>query len=220
MKIFHGSKKIIERPLLRGSNPTNDYGPAFYLTTELDAAKSWACRNDISGVVSKYDICEKTLNKLKILDLTNKDKYSVLNWIAILMHFRTLDSSFIVNNQLALNWLSKYYINIDDYDIVIGFRADDAYFRFPTRFVSNDLAFEDLEEVFLYGNLGVQYAFVSKSAIDSLKFEGYIECDDTFVGHYYKIVKDASDKFNQLIDKPRDPRKTYILDMMRRDNEH
>ena len=218
MKIYHGSKKIIEKPSLKGSNPTNDYGPAFYLTTELDAAKSWACRNDIVGVVSKYDINEKTLSNLKILDLTNKDKYTVLNWIAILMHFRSLDSTFIANNQLALNWLSKYYINVDDYDVIVGFRADDAYFRFPTRFVSNDLAFEDLDEVFLYGNLGVQYAFISKAAINSLKFDGYIECDDTFVGHYYNIVKEASKKFNVLTNKPRDPQKTYILDLMRRDN--
>ena len=219
MKIYHGSKKTIEKPLVKGSNPTNDYGPAFYATAELEAAKSWACRNDIVGVVSKYDISEKAFAKLKILDLTNKDKFSVLNWIAILMHFRTLDPSFKANNKLALDWLSKYYLDIDDYDIVIGFRADDAYFRFPSRFISNDLAFEDLEEVFLYGNLGVQYAFISKNAVDSLHFEGYIECEDTFVGHYYDIVKEASDRFNILVNKPRDPKKTYILDLMRRDNE-
>lgn len=219
MVFYHGSKKIIKTPLENGSNPTNDYGPAFYVTTDLESAKSWACRNDSVGVVNKYSVRNTTFASFRVLDLTNKDKYSVLNWLAILMHFRTLDSSFKKNNQIVLEWLSKYYIDISEYDVIIGFRADDSYFRFPIRFISNDLAFEDLEEVFLSGNLGVQYCFVSKHAIESLKFENVLECDFSFLGHYYSIIKKASDEFDVLINKPRDPRKTYILDLMRKDYE-
>ena len=219
MNIYHGSKAIIKEPIYKGSNPTNDYGPSFYLTINLDAAKSWACKNNSIGLVNKYHIDVKTYKKLKILDLTNKDKYSVLNWMAILMHFRTLDSSFVKNNKIVLDWLSKYYVNVDDYDVIIGFRADDSYFRFPIRFISNDLAFEDLEDVYKSGNLGIQYAFMSKHAIKTLKFVETIECEQSFLGHYYSIVKRASDEFDVLISKPRDPKKTYILDLMRKDNE-
>ena len=142
MKIYHGSKVIIEYPVVKGSNEANDYGPSFYLTKDLEAAKSWACKNNSVGVVNEYEINSSSFAKLRILDLTNKSKYSVLNWMAILMHFRELDSSFIRNNQLTLEWLQKYYIDVDDYDVIIGFRADDSYFRFPLRFVSNDLSFE------------------------------------------------------------------------------
>ena len=39
MKIYHGSKIIIEEPKQKGSNPENDYGPAFYVTTDLEMAK-------------------------------------------------------------------------------------------------------------------------------------------------------------------------------------
>ena len=219
MIIYHGSKRRIEKPNVKGSNPTNDYGPAFYLTLDLDAAKSWACRDNSIGIVNQYHVHGNAYNQFKILDLTNKAKYSVLNWIAILMHFRSLSSSFKKNNQLVLEWLSKYYMDIDEYDVIIGFRADDSYFRFPLRFVSNDLAFEDLEEVFLSGNLGVQYAFISEKAINALKFEETIECDDSFVGHYYSLVKEASENFDILINRPRDPKKTYVLDLMRKDNE-
>ena len=219
MKIYHGSKKIIEKPKPKGSNPANDYGPAFYLTKDLDAAKSWACRNDSLGIVNKYLVSDKTFSNLKVLDLTNKDKYGVLNWLAILMHFRTLSSSFIKNNQMVLEWLSKHYIDVDAYDVIIGFRADDSYFRFPIRFISNDLAFEDLEDVFMSGQLGVQYSFISKKAINSLKFEGIIECDDSFLGHHYSLVEKATRQFDELIDRPRDPNKTYILDLMRREHE-
>ena len=88
MNIYHGSKVIIKEPKVKGSNPTNDYGPSFYLTVDLSAAKSWACRQNSVGIVNKYRFDSKAFKRLKILDLTNKDKYSVLNWMAILMHFR------------------------------------------------------------------------------------------------------------------------------------
>ena len=135
------------------------------------------------------------------------------------MHFRTLDTNFIKNNKVALDWLEKYYIDVNEYDVIIGFRADDSYFRFPTRFVSNDLALDDLEEVFLSGNLGIQYAFMSDRAIKTLKFNKVIECEDSFLGHYYSIVNKASQEFDIILNKPRDPSKKYILDLIRKDHE-
>jgi hypothetical protein len=219
MNIYHGSKKIIEKPSFKGSNPKNDYGAAFYLTKDLESAKSWACRNDSVGIVNKYKVDDKVFNKLKVLDLTNKDKYSVLNWLAILVHFRTINSSLRKKNEMVLEWLSKYYVDVDDYDVVIGFRADDSYFRFPISFISNDLSFEDLEEIFISGNLGVQYAFISEKAINSLIYVDKLECEESFLGHYYSIVKDATNSFDELINRPRDINKTYILDLMRKDNE-
>lgn len=219
MVIYHGSKKKIEKPIVKGSDPTNDYGPSFYLTVDLDAAKSWACKDNVIGVVNKYTVSDRLYKKLRVLDLTDKSKYSVLNWVAILMHFRILDSTFKRNNELVLRWLEKYYINVDEYDVVIGFRADDSYFLFPLRFVSNDLAFEDLENVYLLGDLGIQYAFMSEKSINLLKFDQIIECDNEFLGRYPSIVDKASKEFNELLNKPRDPKKTYVLDLMRKDNE-
>lgn len=219
MKIYHGSKVLIEHPIVKGSDERNDYGPSFYMTKDLDAAKSWACKNNSVGVVNEYEINNSSFNGLKVLDLTNKDKYSVLNWMAILMHFRELDSSFIRNNVLTLNWLEKFYINVDDYDVIIGFRADDSYFRFPLRFVSNDLSFDDLEEVFLSGHLGIQYAFMSERSIKKLTFCRAIECGEEYLGHYYSVVTKASKQFDELLSRPRDPNKKYILDLMREDNE-
>ena len=102
---------------------------------------------------------------------------------------------------------------------MIGFRSDESYFRFPIRFISNDLSFEDLEDVYVSGHLGIQYAFMSERAIKALKFDGIIECENAFLGHYYLIVKKATEEFDEIINRPRDPNKTYILDLMRRENE-
>lgn len=219
MNIYHGSKRIIKEPLYKGSNPSNDYGPAFYMTLDLEAAKSWACRNNTVGMVNKYNISTRTFKKLKVLDLTDKSKYSVLNWIAILMHFRSLDTSFKRNNQLVLEWLAKYYIDVEKYDVVVGYRADDSYFRFPIRFITSDLAFEDLEKVYLSGNLGVQYALMSTKAIKALKFVDSVGCETSFLGHYYTKINQATQEFDEILSMPRDPKKTYIIDLMRKDDE-
>ena len=218
MKFYHGSKLVIDKPIVKGSDATNDYGPSFYVTLDLESAKSWACKNNAIGVVNKYQIKDSDYESLKVLDLTDKTKYSILNWIAILMRFRTLDNAFKAKNKLVLEFLEQYYIDVNEYDVIKGFRADDSYFTFPIKFISNDLAFDDLEDIFLSGNLGIQYAFMSGKAINLLKFCGVIECDMKYLGHYYHIVKSATDDFQTLINKPRDPNKTYILDLMRKKN--
>ena len=210
---------MIEHPIKGGSDPFNDYGPSFYLTTELDNAKSWACKNNSIGVVNQYSVDNKKYHELKVLDLTNKDMYTVLNWLAILMHFRKIDSSVIRRNKPALDWLEKYYIDVNDYDVIKGFRADDSYFRFPLAFISGELSYDDLEEIFKLGNLGIQYAFMSQAAIDLLTFQKIIECDESFVGHYYSVVTKATAQFDEILERPRDPQKTYIFDLIRNENE-
>lgn len=219
MKIYHGSKYIIEKPSYKGSNPENDYGAAFYTTLSMDAAKIWACRSDSLGIVNEYEISDKTFANLKILDLTDKSSYSILNWLAILMHFRDTGSKFKEQNKLVLDWLSRYYINVESYDVIIGFRADDAYFRFPIHFVNAELSVEDLNNVFLSGCLEVQYAFVSEKAIKALKFKKTIKCDEKYLGAYFNIVKGLSKTIDKLAHQERNPNKTYILDLMRKDNE-
>ena len=104
MKLYHGSKIILEKPIVRGSKNFNDYGAAFYTTRDLESAHQWACRNEAVGYVNSYEFNER---QLKVLDLTNKDQFSVLNWLAILMHYRDLDKGFIENNiQKLINWES------------------------------------------------------------------------------------------------------------------
>ena len=219
MYIYHGSKVIIKKPIPKGSNPYNDYGASFYTTLDLDSAKSWACKSDALGYVNKYFLSTKKFDSFKILDLTDKSKYSILNWVAILIHFKQLDEKFKQRHTEALKWLSKYYIDVYEYDVVIGYRADDAYFSFPTRFIANMIALEDLEKIYLLGDLGIQYAFMSKRAVGSLKFVDAEMCDESFTGHYQKIVNQATIAFHKLISAPQDLSKTYILDLIRKDNE-
>ena len=215
MIVYHGSKRIIEKPIPTGSDPFNDYGPSFYLTTDLSSAKAWACKNDELGHVNKYRIRNEVYARLSVLDLTDKTKHDVLQWIAILLHFRKLDASFLRRNKEAIEWLNVHYIDVTAYDVVIGYRADDSYFRFPKEFINGNLALEDLESAYMLGKLGIQYAFMSPKAIASLAYVGSIDCEPSFLGGYHATVKAATLKFDELLSLPKMSTKTYILDLVR-----
>lgn len=210
MKIYHGSKNIIEQPSLNGSNINNDYGPAFYLTNDLESANEWACRNNTVGFVNHYEL---KMNNLKVLDLTDKSKWSVLNWIAILMHHRSINDSVKRSFQHRLDYLEQhYYVDISKYDVVIGYRADDAYFRFPLDFIRGNLTQEQLENVYQLGNLGIQYALISQKALDSLTFIKAESSEWKYVGKYFLRVDYATHIFDDL---SKDEDGTRITDIIR-----
>lgn len=210
MKIYHGSKSIIEHPTYNGSKKDNDYGPAFYLTLDLESAHEWACRNNTIGVVNEYKLNTKDLN---ILDLTDKNKYSVLNWLAILLHYRTLEPSFLSAFKTRLTFIEEhYFIDVRQYDLVIGFRADDAYFRFPLDFVRGNLTLEQLEYAFDLGKLGIQHVIVSEKGIKRLTFVKPIPSENKYIGRYFNNVMFATQRFNGL---DKDQEGTRIFDLMR-----
>ena len=195
--IYHGSDHVIKKPLFHfeGSNEHNDYGLGFYSTQNLDMAKEWANRNTRSGFVNKYQIDERGL---KILDLTDKNKYSVLNWIAILIHNRELSDINRIEYKDVLEYLEQYYIDTSLSDVVIGYRADDAYFRFPLMFIRNVLTFEKLEQIYLLGNLGKQYVLISQKAFDHLKFVEEIAVEPIFYERYHRRRDAADNSYREL----------------------
>lgn len=214
MKIYHGSKEEIKVPIYKGSNDQNDYGPAFYMTLDFEAACIWATKNDSLGVVNVYNV---NLDNLKILDLTDKTKYSPLHWIALLLENRWIEYAYKRMNQGRINWIiKKYHINVDDYDVIIGYRADDAYFRFPKDFINGNFPLEVLEEVFQLGHLGVQHVFISEKAIKRLHFVKAIPTKKEYIGVYHKQVSDATMLFDELLEKYiNDPKGTRIGDLIR-----
>ena len=195
--VYHGSDHLIEKPIFhfKGSNKENDYGIGFYCTQNLDMAKEWADKETSRGCVNKYEINE---SGLKILDLCDKEKYSVLNWLAILMHYRYISTENRIIYEKELTFLEKYFINVEEYDVVVGYRADDAYFRFPMMFVRGQISFERMEEIYLLGNLGKQYVLISEKSFKQIKFINMIPVEPIFHDRYVRRIESANLKYFSL----------------------
>lgn len=170
MIIYHGSKDIIEKPEFGKGNKKNDYGLGFYCTENVELAKEWACsNNETNGYANQYEI---DLSAYKVLDL-REEKYSILNWMALLLKFRTFDVNTPISAQAKEYILENFYVNVEEYDVIIGYRADDSYFSFAKDFINNTISVEQLAEAMRLGELGIQIVLKSKRAFDTVKYISY-----------------------------------------------
>ena len=180
MIIYHGSKDIIERPEFGKGNRKNDYGLGFYCTENVELAKEWACsNNETNGYANQYEI---DLSSHKVLDL-REEKYSILNWMALLLKFRTFDVNTPISVQAKEYILENFYVDVEEYDVIIGYRADDSYFSFAKDFINNTISVEQLAEAMRLGELGIQIVLKSKKAFDTVKYISYelAECKEYYV---------------------------------------
>ncbi len=187
MIIYHGSKNIIEKPEFGKGNAKNDYGLGFYCTENIELAKEWACvDNETNGYANRYEI---DMTRYKVLNLC-KDEYNILNWMAILLKFRTFDVINPISVQAKKYLLENFYIDVEDYDVIIGYRADDSYFSFAKDFINNTITVRQLAEAMKLGELGVQIVLKSKKAFEDVKF---IDCEPAECMEYY-IKRVSRDK--------------------------
>lgn len=210
--VYHGSEFIIEMPLYGKGNVHNDYGLGFYCCSNKELAKEWAAKRTGFGYINKYIIRDDRLN---ILDLTKPPYNNVLYWVALLMHNRELSSDLRDNFPRELKYLEeKYLINVSDYDVVIGYRADDSYFRFPESFVRSEITLESLNKIFQAGDLGKQYVLISERAFNLLHFLDYEEAFEQSKDDYYKRKSGADKVFADLLKEDRYSNGTRLRDLI------
>ncbi|MCM1130417.1 MAG: DUF3990 domain-containing protein [Roseburia sp.] len=166
MKLYHGSNHIIRNPQLSLGKHNNDYGRGFYCTENIEIAKEWACKENNNGFVNQYEL---NIGSLKILDLTDGN-YSILNWLALLLKNR----DFNIENEISIHAknyiLENFLIDTSEFDVIIGYRADDSYFSYAQAFISNNLPLKRLNEALYLGKLGLQVVLVSNKAFSNLSF--------------------------------------------------
>lgn len=194
MIIYHGSKDIIEKPEFGKGNKKNDYGLGFYCTENVELAKEWACsNNETNGYANQYEI---DLTDYRILDL-REEKYSILNWMTLLLKFRTFDVNTPISAQAKEYILENFYVDVGEYDVIIGYRADDSYFSFAKDFINNTISVEQLAEAMRLGELGIQIVLKSEKAFDTVKFISYelAECKEYYVK---RVSRDKKARENYL----------------------
>ena len=186
--LYHGSSEIIAKPIFGKGKAYNDYGRGFYCTENFELAKEWACTEGIDGYANQYEI---ETDGLKILNLSSGE-YMVLHWLALLMTYRKLRLSTPVMKRGA-EWLKEHFlVNIEDYDAIIGYRADDSYFSFARAFVSNEISLGQLSHAMKLGKLGEQFVLKSREAFEAIQFVSYVASDNTIYYARRKARDDAA----------------------------
>lgn len=167
MKLFYGANKLIRTPIFGLGSPDNDYGLGFYLTPEESMAALWASKFEGGGYSIAFDVDMKGLN---VLYLDGQDETSVLRWITILVQFR-FDKFTLAQYEERIKKLRElYYVDVSAYDVIVGYRADDSYFKYARDFLDNTLSIETLSEAMRLGKLGKQIVLKSKKAFERISF--------------------------------------------------
>ena len=168
MIVFHGSEHIVEKPVFRGGKKSNDYGYGFYTTESLDLAKEWACAKNTDGYANRYELAMEGLTVLNL----NSPEYSILNWLAVLTHYRSYWQNGSIAEEAKKYLQEHFFVDPEEYDIIIGYRADDSYFSFAQDFVAGTISLQKLSEAMKLGKLGEQIVLKSERAYTKIFFQG------------------------------------------------
>lgn len=208
--IYHGSDKVIEQPIWGEGKKNNDFGIGFYCTASEPLAKEWAVSSLCDGFANCYTLDTEYLN---ILNLNSSD-YTILNWIAVLVEHRLFSVKTPVARRAKRYLVDHFGINVNAFDLIIGYRADDSYFDYAESFLNNGITVEQLAQAMQLGKLGEQIVIKSKFAFSRLQYKGVETAEKD---QYYILRKARDDEANQLylemLEKESDG--LYIQDIMR-----
>lgn len=213
MKLYYGADRIVEKPLFNYGNSTNDFGLGFYLTPDYEMAKLWASKFPNGGYVITYDLDLKGLNVAKLDSASEND---TLKWISVLIRHR-FDRDLFNRYKATIEWLNRtYFFDELNYDVIIGYRADDSYFQYSRDFVANELSLELLTRAMKLGKLGIQIVLKSKKSFERIRILNFEKIDHS--DEYEQFRLETLNEYRSLLKEERIDN-TYIRDIMRRSNK-
>ena len=208
--LYHGSEKVVETPTFGLGKENNDFGLGFYCTESEELAKEWAVSSLRNGFANKYTLDTEYLNVLNL----NSPDYTILNWVAVLIEHRLFSIKTPVAQRAKRYLIENFGINVNAYDLITGYRADDSYFDYAESFINNGISVEQLAQAMRLGKLGEQIVIKSKFAFSRLQFEGF----DLAEKETYHVLRKARDDeanrlYFELLEEESDG--LYIQDIMR-----
>ena len=189
--IYHGSEKVIEVPTFGEGKKNNDFGLGFYCTESENLAKEWAVSSLRDGFSNRYTLDTEFLNILNL----NSPEYSILNWIAVLVEHRLFSLKTPIARKAKQYLIEHFGVNVNAFDVITGYRADDSYFDYAESFLNNAISVEQLAKAMKLGKLGEQVVIKSKFAFSRLQFEGFNVAEKE---EYYVLRKARDDEANKL----------------------
>lgn len=191
ISLFHGSEKIVGTPVFGEGKKNNDFGLGFYCTENEELAKEWAVSSLRDGFSNRYTLDTEYLNILNL----NSSEYTILNWIAVLLEHRLFAIKTPLARKAKRYLLDNFGINVNAYDLIKGYRADDSYFDYAESFLNNGISVEQLAKAMRLGKLGEQIVLKSEFAFSRIQYEGF---DVAEKEEFYVLRKARDDEANQL----------------------
>ena len=153
MKIYHGSIEIVEKPEIRESNRTLDYGQGFYTTSSYEQAEAWVKRRmdekkTSQGYVCVYELDEVAMQEMNTLLFDTPTE----EWVDFVMKNRT----------------QKGYVH--EYDIVYGPVANDRVYASFALYEGGLINKQTLISELKTYKLVDQYLFHTEKALQALTF--------------------------------------------------
>ena len=136
-----------------------------------------------------------------------------MHWITLLIKNRQFITNSRISRRAKAFLLNNYDIDINNYNIIIGYRADDSYFRFVNDFLNNTISINQLSNAMKFGNLGNQVVLISNKAFDSISFVGAEPVNKSI---YFEKIKerDLSTRRQYFSDENDDNNPIYISDII------
>lgn len=208
--LYHGSEQLIEEPTFGKGKLNNDFGLGFYCTESEDLAKEWAVSSLRNGFANRYTLGTEYLNVLNL----NSPDFTILNWIAVLVEHRLFSIKTPVVRRAKRYLVENFSVNVNAFDVVTGYRADDSYFDYAESFLNNGITVEQLARAMRLGKLGEQIVLKSRFAFSKLHYEGFEVADRET---YFCLRKARNDEANrvymEMLEEESDG--LYIQDIMR-----
>ena len=112
--------------------------------------------------------------------------------------------------------ISNYSVPYGEYDVIIGWRADDSYFSYAKAFLNNTISLEALESAMRFGNLGIQYAFRSEEVINELKNESFSIAErKMYLKNKLDRDSSARESYIEMLSNRNMKNETFLIDIMR-----
>ena len=208
--IYHGSEEIVEKPAYGKGRKNNDFGLGFYCTEDAELAKEWAVAARRDGFANQYTLDTEFLNVLNL----NSSEYTILNWIAVLVQHRLFAIKTPIARKAKQYLIDNFGVNVNAYDLIIGYRADDSYYDYAESFLNNGISVGQLARAMRLGKLGEQIVIKSEFAFSKLKYEGFVVAEKD---PYYALRKTRDEEANhtylEMLEEDSDD--LYIRDIIK-----
>ena len=163
LTLYRGTSESGFKPRFGGGREYHDYGNGLYTTEDVEAAKEWACQGQYS--LAFVYVYELNTSDLTLLDL---DENNTLSWVSVLIAHRRSKRIRGAALERCDKLIERYGIDVNSYDLIRGYRANDSYFQFTTDFVTDTITLETLMRSIVVGDLGKQVCIKSEKAYQQL----------------------------------------------------